>query len=421
MSSFGRLVQNCVLIWLSAVGSWNAAGARAADVDVRFLVVAPSGDEKLEKIYLSLSTDDWPESGRPLVRIADGLFETRLKLAADAIVQYKFLREPVWASVEKDPRGNEIANRELRVPTEGAELVAFHDIGSWADKPVPPMRRAKYVRGAATHEATAAPDSSRVGEIRVHPTLLDEKTGRTREVHVYLPPGYDKDPKQRYPVLYMQDGQNLFDAETAFGGVEWELDETLERLISAGKLPPLIVVGVYHAGEKRVDEYAAARDESRGAGGGAEAYLDFLTKTIKPIIDKTYRTLPDAPHTGIGGSSMGGLISMYAVWTRPQVFGKAAVMSPAVWFADGAILKTIAERDAPTGARIWVDVGTAEGNSSEDRAKWVAHGRRLAEAIRARGVTDESRLHYEEVSGAPHHEAAWAARIDRVLLYLFGK
>ena len=170
---------------------------------------------------------------------------------------------------------------------------------------------------------------------------------RSRRVWLYLPPGYDAPGNTaRYPVLYMHDGQNVFDAATSYVG-EWGVDETLDSLAAAGVTAP-IVVAVDHGGERRLDEYSPWRNETfrwpgsdpdapaapgPGPGGEGEAYVEFLTTTLKPTIDARFRTLPGRETTGILGSSMGGLISLYAALRHPDVFGRVGVFSPAFWFA----------------------------------------------------------------------------------------
>ena len=161
-----------------------------------------------------------------------------------------------------------------------------------------------------------------------------------RDIIVYLPPGYDESREARYPVLYMHDGQNLFDAATAFLGNEWGLDETAERLIAAAEMQPLIIVGVYNTGNERVAEYTPIKDK-RGRGGRARAYGKLLVKELKPLIDSEFRTLPDTANTALGGSSLGGLVSLYFGLEHPEVFGKLMVMSPSVWWANGAILREV--------------------------------------------------------------------------------
>src|SRR5262249_51494278 len=154
-----------------------------------------------------------------------------------------------------------------------------------------------------------------------------------RTVSVWMPPGYGLDPHRRFPVFYMHDGQNLFDAETAFGGVPWRADETAERAIRAGRVPPVMIVGVANT-PGRLDEYGPKSDNR------ARDYGRFLVEEVKPFVDGAYRTLPEPEHSGVGGSSMGGLISLHLAQWYPDVFEKCAAMSPSLWWGREYFLRT---------------------------------------------------------------------------------
>ncbi len=226
---------------------------------------------------------------------------------------------------------------------------------------------------------------------------------------VYLPPNYEKCPNRSYPVLYLQDGQNVFDGQTSFiRGQEWFVDETAEWMIRTGQIEPLIIAAIYNAGDARIDEYTPSIDESLQRGGKADAYLEFLITEIKPFIDRQFRTRRTAINTGIGGSSLGGLLSLYAGLKHPGVFGKLAVMSPSLWWDQERILKQIGEREQMLSQRIWLDIGTEEGSV-------VEKVRRLRNLLEARRQS----FHYEEAWGAGHNEGAWAHRVGPMLKYLF--
>jgi predicted alpha/beta superfamily hydrolase len=232
---------------------------------------------------------------------------------------------------------------------------------------------------------------------------------------VYLPPGYNSEPGQRYPVLYLHDGQNLFDAATAFAGNEWGLDELAEKLIQEGEIQPLIIIGIYNAGEKRMAEYTHVRDR-RGRGGRARTYAKMIVEDLKPFIDSEYRTLPDCANTGLGGSSLGGLVTLYLGLHYPRLFGKLIVMSPSVWWANRAILKEIRKLAQKSEQKIWLDVGTCEG---QDAATCVQHAKDLRDALIARGWQLERDLRYLEDEGAGHDEKAWGHRMRDALTFLF--
>jgi predicted alpha/beta superfamily hydrolase len=236
-----------------------------------------------------------------------------------------------------------------------------------------------------------------------------------RDIIVYLPPDYEADPAARYPVLYMNDGQNLFDAATAFLGNEWGLDETAERLIRGGEIQPLIIVGIYNTGMERVAEYTHIKDK-RGRGGRARAYGKLVVNELKPIIDRDFRTLPDAANTGIGGSSLGGLVSLYFGLEHPEIFGKLLVMSPSVWWANTAILKEVAKMRHKIRQKIWLDVGTQEDAKPEICVEQV---KALRDALVAKGWVLGDELAYVEDEGGGHNERAWGHRSAAALQFLF--
>ena len=246
-----------------------------------------------------------------------------------------------------------------------------------------------------------------------------------RDVLVWLPPGYDvRNPREepssgtfvgnrRYPVLYMHDGQNLFDPDTAFQkGQHWRVGETASELITAGVIEPLIVVGIHNTGTTRIEEYTPTADARLG-GGLADAYGRLIVEELKPFIDSTYRTLPEASHTGLGGSSLGGLVTLHLGYRYPNVFGRLAVLSPSVWWDRRAILRTVRSTRPKPPLKIWVDMGTAEGRRGLDDA------RLLMAALVGAGFVEGRDLHYAEYEGATHSEGAWATRVGPMLEWLY--
>jgi predicted alpha/beta superfamily hydrolase len=233
---------------------------------------------------------------------------------------------------------------------------------------------------------------------------------------VYVPPGYDQETDRRYPVLYLHDGQNLFEGATAFvPGQDWHVKDTAEDLITSGVIEPLIIVGVYNTGEHRIDEYTPTRDRGHKAGGDADRYGRMLSWELKPFIDRNYRTLPDPANTGLGGSSLGGLVTLYLGLQRPVVYGKLAVLSPAVWWDNRVILKLVRMTSPKPHLTIWLDIGTGEGG------KTVRDARALRDELVKAGWVLGTDLIYAEVPDAGHNEAAWAERVGPFLHFLFPK
>ncbi len=268
--------------------------------------------------------------------------------------------------------------------------------------------------------AVAQQPHTLTGDIRFHKGFHSNILNNDRDVVVYLPPGYETHQEQRYSVFYLHDGQNLFDGATSFiPGQEWRVDETAQSLITAGKVEPLIIIGIYNTGKDRIDEYTPVADAKYKLGGKADLYGRLLVEELKPFIDKNYRTLKDARHTGLGGSSLGGLVSLYLGLKYPEVFGLLAVVSPSVWWGNDYIVKYVeAEKKRPP-VRIWLDIGTKEGSNAEEGQKTVAGARLLREMLVRKGWKLGSDLSYFEAEGAEHNERAWAARVESILEFLF--
>ena len=253
-------------------------------------------------------------------------------------------------------------------------------------------------------------------QIRIHDGFSLNSGNRGRRVSVYLPPGYEADIERRYPVMYMQDGQNLYDPTEAFVALPWAVVETAQQLILSGEISPLIIVGVHNAGAGRVDEYTpvvAERGRMRGRGGKADEYGRMIIEELKPFIDGEYRTRPEREFTGLGGSSLGGLVSLYLGLKRPDVFSRLAIMSPSVWWANNQIIREAAKIGERLPLRIWLDIGKREGPTIKHQV------RALKEILLANGWRTGEDFAYFEIPGAQHDEAAWAERFGEVLKFLY--
>lgn len=308
----------------------------------------------------------------------------------------------------------------LRFDTPAAQSVAYkfkidspgHPDAGWEEgrNRALALRPGEQVLERAFGSDPGAPPLQRTGRIeRIAP--LPSAWVSPREVQVWLPPGYESEPDRRYPVLYLHDGQNVFDAGAA--GAEWQVDETAQRLVLAGEVAPLIIVAVANTAE-RVHDYTPVPGEVQGqrVGGGAPAYGRYLAQELKPLIDARFRTQPGRGSTAVGGSSLAGLVSMWLLLEHGATFGAGLVVSPSVWWAGEAILRQVAQAASSLPAPlIWLDVGELEGDGA------VQGVRRLRQALAARGWAPA----YLEQAGASHDEAAWAARVAPMLRHIHGK
>lgn len=251
---------------------------------------------------------------------------------------------------------------------------------------------------AATHTPAAT-------RLLVRRAILSPQLRNYRDLLVAIPPA-GLAAARRYPVVYLQDGQNLFDAATSY--VEpWDLLEVMDRLALAGT--EAIVVGIPNLGRLRRYEYSPFRDLLHGGGGG-DRYLAFLLETVKPLIDRDFPTEPGPATTVLGGASLGGLISLYGAFRHPEVFGAALVQSPALWFAGGAIFPWLADRPRP--ARMHLDIGTAEGEEA------LRDVRRLRDLLLDQGAVPGRDFSYVEEEDGDHHEVTWAGRLEAALPFL---
>ncbi len=259
------------------------------------------------------------------------------------------------------------------------------------------------------------------GDLRLH-EFRSRVFRNKRWLRVWLPPGYDDGENlgRRYPVLYLNDGQNLFEAATSYAGVEWQVDETADRLIREGAVPPMIIVGMDNAGKDRIREYMPHRSMHpmmlRVQG---QRYPDFLMKEVMPFVERSYRIASGPENTGLGGSSLGGLIALYTAMVRPGAIGRLLLESPSLWASHRQAIKE------SRSVRIWPErtylgVGTAEAGSTEQSRTVTDDVRELAGILR-RAVLSEKRLRLVIEDGAGHNEGAWAERFPEALRFLFGQ
>ena len=264
--------------------------------------------------------------------------------------------------------------------------------------------------------------SRREGRYLIVDDFPASRLGNTRRVSIFLPDSYDLDVND-YPVLYMHDGQNLFDPGRAASGIAWEVDESVDYLVSEGFMEPIIVVGIDNTPD-RVFEYTASEDPLYELGGLAADYAHFVVEEVKPWVDAELRTLPDREQTGLAGSSLGSLASLYMLREYPEVFGRIGCLSTSLWWNGHEALgwaDAIAAAWLPD-TRMWLDVGTAEGDDpdGDGMTSMVADTRDLRDQLLGLSLSFGEDLGYLEGEGDGHNETAWASRLPGALYFLFG-
>jgi len=274
---------------------------------------------------------------------------------------------------------------------------------------------------ATEHESSSAIRAgSAAGDLRLH-EFGSRIFKNNRFLRVWLPPGYDDvlNSERHYPVLYLNDGQNLFESSTAFGGVEWGVDETADRMIREGAIPPMIIVGIDNTGKDRMREYMPHRSlHLKMLRVHGKYFPDFMIKEVMPFVGNAYRVATSPENTGLGGSSLGALVALHTAIARPGVIGRLLLESPSLWAGNRQIIK-----DSRV-VRIWPEkiflaAGTAEAGNSDRSRTMVDDVRELA-AIMRRAVLSEKRLRMVITEGAGHNESAWGERFPEALKFLFG-
>lgn len=327
----------------------------------------------------------------------NGIYRKEITVDSGSLIEYKYSLGS-WNTVEKSKNQHEIENRRITIEKD----TVIHDtVANWS--------------------ITADTQGSCSGTIRYHDNFYSPELENSRTIMIYLPPGYYQDTSITYPVLYMHDGNNLFDQKTSFTHVEWQVDEIAERLIGQNEIVPLIIVGIYNNSD-RANEYTPYKDEEYQLGGKGDLYLQFITKTLKTFIDHHYRTMPSREHTCIGGSSLGGLISVYAAIKYPEYFGQAMIISPAIWWSTKQIIREIDSCGFKLPVKLWIDIGTREGTDKGRLSHYVSavqDCRELITVITKKGLKAGKDYHYEEIEAGIHHEKAWSERFNRILKYFY--
>jgi alpha-glucosidase len=358
------------------------------DETVTFLIGdVPNGYDYEKGIYISGNFEEW-SGGRPQFKLKkenDKYYIRVPKYKAD--ISFKFTLGD-WNNVECAPNGNPIENRKYSFSKCNDTVIIAID--NWTNK----------------HDNNRP--STAAKNVEVFDAHFEiPQLNRQRKISVYLPPNYHTSGKS-YPVLYMLDGQNVFDISTSYSG-EWEVDETLNELFE-NKGFELIVVAIDHGGEKRVNEYSAWASDKFGIAE-ADAFLKFIVENLKPSIDKSYRTKTNAENTAILGSSLGGLFAHYVAFEVPETFGMSAVFSPSFWFAKGCYEFT-EERSHISNSRVYYLAG---GKESDDM---VPHVTKMVELIKSRGFP-QSNIQLKVVTEGTHSETFWRTEFKEAIKWLF--
>jgi len=354
-------------------------------------VEVPANTPLDANIYIAGNFNGWnpADPNFKLSPYESGLYA--LKVTVDTNdVEFKFTLGS-WEKVEVLANHKDRNNRLEKLEMDG--VVGTYKVQAWADR---------------------EKKSTITGNVQVIENFYMPQLDRYRRLWIYLPPGYDKGNK-KYPVLYMHDGQNLFSDATSFSG-EWGVDETLEELISQKKIPKMIVVGIENS-QYRMSEYAPffIHYLQYEIDGEAQEYGKFLVETLKPYIDKKYRTKPGRKTTALAGSSMGGLVSTFLGIKYQEVFSKVGALSSSFGVCRDEMIEFIKQNPKKHPMRIWMDIGSEEAGYMELNENQIPVKIALIEA----GWIEGKEVKFKVFEGAKHNESYWRERFDEALLYLF--
>lgn len=422
LSLAGVVISGVLAVAAFAFGAEPVGGTAVAKT-VTLRVVDESGVKVPGPLHMPNSRNGW-NPGDPAWRFEMVAGSTppawtyRVDLSklpdGDGGIEFKFARG-AWGMVEVSAEGNDVDNRvlEFKALREAAgTTVELASIKGYADQ--------RGTRWPHMSAPGAEQRSTVTGTVEVH-DFNSKVLKNTRKVRVWLPEGYSArgNEGERYPVLYMLDGQNSFDVVGSAIGVEWRCDEAATELIKAGKIDPMIIVAIDNIGDVRAEEYNPPYTSYLNKQNRGDQHLRFITDEVMPFVNETYRTKTGREHTGIGGSSFGGNATLYAVMERPDVFGRAIVESAAVFLDNRAIVRR-AEGADRWPIRMFMAVGTAETARSGDAKAFADMNRELMSALRLKGL-GEDRLMTVVEEGGKHSEGVWAKRFPAALGFVFGK
>ncbi|KAF2956881.1 hypothetical protein AS160_03665 [Marinitoga sp. 38H-ov] len=367
---------------------------------VTIIVSVPDYTPNDSNIYIAGNFNNWnPVDELYKLKKEKDKYIITLKADPGFTMEYKITRGN-WETVEKGKEGEEISNRVYTFDNKNntIEITVYN----WRDF-------VEKGEGNVKHTLT--------GNIKIINDFYLKELNKKRRIWIYLPPDYETSNK-KYPVLYMHDGQNVFDAATSFVG-EWEVDETLEKLFNEGKTNGVIIVAIDNGGNDRLNEYSPWKWDNtniqiaKGQGGEGDKYVDSIVYSLKPYIDSNFRTIQE--DTGIMGSSMGGLISLYAAIKYPEIFKKVGALSSAFWFADNKITEYAKDRGYVGDIKVFLYVGGKEGS---DPDKYKNDTIEMAELLKNLGYKNVNLLIDEN---GVHNESYWAKHFEEIFLWLYSK
>jgi predicted alpha/beta superfamily hydrolase len=414
---FKRTVGGVVLVFAGVLGGmlgYHAWDSRASEQEaqtyvdwvkqqkltpVKFVVKVPEGTPPDQPVYLSgsMSQFPWDAAGTPLTKQTDGTYSTTIDVMTGLSHEFKVTRG-TWGTVECKADDTDRDNRPF-IAKGGDTIEAV--VEAWRDK------------GAATPGKVTY-----TGDIREHKKLTDGVLVE-RNITVYLPPGYNDEASKdlHYPVLYLNDGQNLFDESASYNGVEWKVDETAQRLITEGKIEPVIIVGIWNTPNRDV-EYTPQALTPGDAKSQNAAFANVVVSTVKAFVDARYRTKPEPDSTGIGGAGLGALAAVGVVQEKPEAFGKLVLLSPQLHVGEkagqSAVAALVGDGAAFKDKKVWLDASPDAANNTP-----VTEATALADLLKK--SAGESNVKFVPLTEPSNNEPAWQQRFDQVLIYLFGK
>ncbi|MBC5772753.1 histidine kinase [Pontibacter sp. KCTC 32443] len=351
--------------------------------NITFILYAPELPDS-SKVYITGNQEQlgsWNPGKVILKNQGRHTWQIQLILPADQLIEYKYTLGS-WDREATDTKGLPLPNFNIKV---SSDTLIKNEVRRWK---------------ASTDKKTFA--GGVTGVLKYHKDLTWNNLPK-RDLVVWLPPGYEENKNKRYPVLYMHDGQNIFDPATSSFGVDWQLDETCDSLIRAKVIEPVIVVGIYNT-SNRMEEYIP--------GEKGNAYMQFIVNQVKPLIDKTYRTKPSRKHTLVGGSSAGGIISFMLAWKYPKIFSKAICMSPAFKIQHiDYVDDVLAYRGKKKKLYFYIDNG---GIDLEEKLQPGID--EMLAALKQKGYKEGNDFTWIKAPEDKHFEAAWAKRMPKALI-----